>query len=239
MKARIIVVFAFVALISACRAQTIQGVINAVTGSGGGTTLSNDEIIKGLKEALNVGTNNSVASASKVDGFFKNADIKIPWPSDAAEMETKLRKLGFGNDVDKVVETLNRGAEEASKSAGKIFLSAISDLTISDGLKILKGENNAATTYLKTNTETSLRTTFKPIVHDALVKVELTKYWNPLAKTYNKIPFVTQVNPDLDAYVTQKAIDGLFKLIAGEELKIRTDPVARISDILKKVFGGE
>ena len=238
MKARkIIASCILIVSFAACKAQTIQGIINSVTNSNSGTSLSNDDIVKGLKEALKVGTNNSVSSASKSDGFFKNTAIKIPWPSDAAAMETKMRALGFGTDVDKVVETLNRGAEEASKSAASIFLDAIAKLSITEGLKILKGENDAATTFLKTNTSTQLSTSFKPIVHSALIKVELTKYWNPLATTYNKIPFVTQVNPDLDAYVTGKAIDGLFNLIAGEELKIRTDPVARISDILKKVFG--
>jgi len=221
----------------ACKAQSIQSVLNTVSNNVNSGALTNDEIIKGLKEALKVGTNNSTASASKRDGFYKNTKIKIPWPADAATMETKLRQSGMGTQVDKVIETLNRGAEEATKSAGSIFLNAITQLTVSDGLNILKGADNAATTYLKNNTATQLKTSFKPIVHNALIKVELTKYWNPLATTYNKIPLVTKVNPDLDAYVTEKAIEGLFKLIADEEFKIRKDPAARISDILKKVFG--
>lgn len=234
----VLVLFVLINLLS-CKAQntTIQGVLNTVNSTVNSGTLTNDDIVKGLKEALKVGTNNSVTSASKVDGFLKNITIKIPFPPEAAAMETKLRAIGMGADVDKFVETINHGAEEAAKSAATIFLSAITNLTISDGLTILKGADNAATQYLKDNTTASLKTSFKPIVKTALEKVEVTKYWNPLATAYNKIPFVTQVNPDLDTYVTEKAIEGLFKLIAAEEYKIRKDPAARINDILKKVFG--
>jgi len=222
--------------LTTCTVTDINKTLSNVNSTLNTGTLSSSEITQGLKEALKVGTNNSVASTSKVDGFFKNTSIKIPWPADAAAAETKLRALGMGTQVDKVVETLNRGAEEAAKSAGPIFLKAITDLTITDGLKILKGANNAATEYLKTNTTAALKTSFQPIVKTALAKVEITKYWTPLATTYNAIPLVTPIATDLDTYVTGKAIDGLFKLIAAEELKIRTDPAARISDILKKVF---
>jgi hypothetical protein len=234
----LLVIFFVINLLS-CKTQntTLQGVLNTVNNTVNSGTLTNDEIIQGLKEALKVGTNNSVVSASKADGFFKNTTIKILMPPEAANMETKLRAIGMGTECDKFIETLNRGAEEASKTATNIFLTAITNLTISDGLKILKGADNAATEYLKTNTTTSLKTSFKPIVKTALEKVEVTKYWTPLATAYNKIPLVTAVNPDLDAYVTEKAIDGLFKLIAAEEYKIRKDPSARINDILKKVFG--
>jgi hypothetical protein len=234
MKAtRFYAIFFVIVILAACKAQDIKTVLNTVNSA----TLTNEDIVKGLKEALRVGTNNSVAGASKVDGFFKNATIKIPFPAEAQNVETKLRALGMGTQCDKFVETLNRGAEEASKTAGTIFLEAISKLTITDGMKILKGADNAATQYLKDNTTTSLKTAFLPIVKTALTKVEITKYWNPLATAYNKIPLVTPVNPDLDAYVTTKAMDGLFKLIAAEEYKIRKDPAARINDILKKVFG--
>jgi hypothetical protein len=221
---------------STCTVTEINKTLNSLSTTSNTGTLTNTEIIQGLKEALKVGTNNSVTSTSKVDGFFKNTTIKIPWPADAATAETKLRALGMGTQVDKVVETLNRGAEEAAKSAAPIFLKAITDLTITDGLTILKGANNAATEYLKTKTTSSLTTAFLPTVKTALSKVEITKYWTPLTTTYNAIPLVTPVNTDLNNYVTGKAIDGLFKIIAAEELKIRTDPTARITDILKKVF---
>ncbi len=214
--------------------NTINNVVNQTTG---GSSLTSAEIIKGLKEALTVGTNSSTASASKVDGFLKNTKIKIPFPADAKSMETKLRAMGMGAQCDKFIESINRGAEEAAKSAAPIFLEAIKNLTITDGLTILKGSNDAATKYLSSNTTASLKIKFKPIVEAALKKVEVTKYWNPLASKYNKIPMVTKVNPNLDDYVTTKAIDGLFLLIAEQELLIRTDAGSRISDILKKVFG--
>jgi hypothetical protein len=226
--------------VNVCGAQnnTLQNAINTVSGavSNGGTP-SNDDIAKGLKEALKVGTNNSVASSSKVDGFYKNPEIKIPYPAEAKEMEQYLRDAGMGAQCDKFVETLNHGAEGAVKSAAPIFIDAITKLTIADGMKILKGPNDAATQYLKQNTSTQLKSAFLPIVRTALDKVEITKYWTPLVNVYDKVPFVTKVNPDLNSYVTGKAIEGLFKLIADEELKIRTNPAARISDILKEVFG--
>ncbi len=221
------------------KAQIINDLLQTATNVISKSSLSNDEIVKGLKEALNVGTNNSVASASKTDGFLKNAAIKIVFPSDARDMETQLRNIGMGEQCDKFVETLNRGAEEASKSAATIFINAVTNMTISDGIKLLNGGDNAATQYLKDNTSSQLKSAFTPIVKAALAKVKLTEYWNPLASTYNKLPFVKKVNPDLDAYVTDKTIDGLFKLIANEEYKIRKDPAARVSDILKKVFGAK
>ena len=200
------------------------------------TTPSNNEIVSGLKEALNVGTKNSVNKASITDGFFKNQAIKILVPPEAQKMEKKLREIGMGAQVDKFIVTLNRAAETASKDAAPIFINAIKQLTITDGVNILKGNNNAATLYLKGKTASDLSAKFKPIVKAALLKVEITKYWNPLASKYNKLPLVQKVNPNLEDYVTQKTLDGLFLLLADEELKIRKDPVARVSDILKKVF---
>lgn len=212
----------------------------------GGTTtgqqpgLTNDEVIKGLKEALSVGTNNSSAKTSKEDGFYKNALIFLPFPEDAIKVKEKAEQLGMKDKVDKFVLTLNRAAEEATKEAAPIFLKAITDMSIADGFNILKGADNAATTYLKEKTSTALYDSFKPKVKAAIEKVELTKYWEPLASAYNKAVKITGGDPittDLEDYVTKKAISGLFTLIAEEELKIRKDPVARVNDILKKVFG--
>lgn len=234
---RLFLALAVMMSFTVCRSQNINTIVNDATNVVKGGTLSNDDIANGLKEALKVGTNNSVASSSKVDGFYKNPKIKIPFPKEAESMESSLRSMGMSSQCDKFVETLNRGAEEAAKSAAPIFVDAITKLTISDGMKILKGPDNAATQYLQTNTTTQLKAVFLPIVKTALNKVEITKYWAPLVKKYDKIPFVTKVNPDLNNYVTTKAIEGLFKLIADEEYKIRKDPAARISDILKKVFG--
>lgn len=207
------------------------------TTSSGDSPLSNEEVIKGLKDALTVGTNNSSGLASKVDGFFKNPDIFIPFPPDAQKIKDRVDELGMKDQTDKFVETLNRAAEEAAKNAATVFVDAVKGMSIGDGFAILKGADNAATQYLKDKTTEGLRVKFTPVVQAAIDKVELTKYWNPIITTYNKIPFVEKQNPDLTAYVTDRAMSGLFKLIAAEELKIRKDPVARVTDILKKVFG--
>ncbi|MBI4931488.1 MAG: DUF4197 domain-containing protein [Bacteroidetes bacterium] len=199
--------------------------------------LSNDEVIRGLKEALNVGTNNSTASTSKMDGFYKNPLVFIPFPPEAEKVRNTVVNLGMQKQVDEFVMTLNRAAEEASKEAAPVFMDAIKAMTIQDGFGILKGADNAATKYLQDKTTPELTTKFSPIIKRAIDKVEVTKYWNPLITTYNKIPGVEKQNPNLEQYVTLRAMEGLFKLIAGEEKKIRTDPIARINDILKKVFG--
>lgn len=201
--------------------------------------LTNEEVIKGLKEALSVGTNNSAALTSKTDGFFKNDRIFLPFPEDAIKVKEKAIQLGMQDKVDKFVMTLNRAAEESTKEAAPIFLKAITDMTIGDGFNILKGADNAATQYLIDKTSTPLYDAFKPKVKEAIAKVELTKYWEPLATAYNKAVKITGGDPvttDLEDYVTKRAIKGLFVLIADEELKIRKDPLARATDILKKVF---
>lgn len=202
-------------------------------------SLSNDEVIKGLKEALSVGTNNSSSAVSKVDGFYKNPKVKIPFPKEAMDVKNTLDNLGMQKQTTKFVETLNRGAEEAAKSAAPIFLNAITGMSIGDGFAILNGKDTAATSYLKGKTSAELDAAFRPKVKEALQKVNVTKYWKPLMTKYNKIPGVKKQNPDLDSYVTAKAMEGLFTLIAEEEMKIRKDPAARVSDILKKVFAGK
>ncbi|MCB0850086.1 MAG: DUF4197 domain-containing protein [Bacteroidetes bacterium] len=210
-----------------------QSTPNAHLGEG----LPNSEIINGLKEALKVGMNNATASASKVDGFYKNPLIKIPFPKEVSEAEKTMRSLGMDKEVDKFVKTLNRAAEDAAKSAAPIFLNSILKMNIDDGLGILRGGNDAATQYLKNTSNAALIAAFQPIVKNSLDKVNITKYWKPLMTNYNKLPFVNKINPDLNSYVTNKAIDGLFKLIASEELKIRKDPAQRINDLLQSVFG--
>lgn len=201
--------------------------------------LSNDDIVKGLREALSVGSKNSAEKASKPDGYYKNPLIKIPFPKEAQQMETTLKNIGMRKQVDQFVMTMNRAAEDAAKKAAPIFLNAITRMTIKDGVNILKGKDDAATQYLKTSTSTQLKNEFKPIIKESLNKVQITKYWNPLMTSYNKVPFVKKMNPNLEDYVLQKAIDGLFTLVAQEELKIRKDPAARVTDILKKVFGSK
>lgn len=199
--------------------------------------LSDQDVSNGLKDALRVGSNNAAGSASKTDGFFGNSLIKIPFPPDAEKVRQAAVNLGMQKQVDDFVLSLNRSAEKASQKAAPIFLDAIMGITIDDGMKILHGPNDAATQYLKTKTSQKLHDAFHPIVQHAVDSVQVTKYWNPIANVYNSDPFVKPVNPDLPEYITQKALDGLFILLAAEELKIRQNPTARVTDILKKVFG--
>ncbi len=197
------------------------------------------EINDGLKQALTIGSQNAGGSASKLDGYFKNTLIKIPFPPEAQKMESQLRSLGMNKAVDDFIQTLNRAAEEAAKQAAPIFVNAVSQMTITDGVSILKGNDSAATHFLRDKTSIQLHDKFKPVIKAATQKVDVTKYWNPLITAYNNIPFVERMNPDLDEYVTGRALNGLFILVATEETKIRKDPAARVTDLLKKVFGNK
>lgn len=210
--------------------------VDEITG-GGEAALTEDEIIGGLKEALEVGTNNSVAVCSVEDGFFGDDELRIPFPPEAQDVKDKVEAIGMEEQVNEFVLTLNRAAEQATKDAAPIFVDAITGMSIGDGMSILKGEDDAATQYLNTQTHDQLVEKFTPIVEQAIESVEVTKYWEPIITTYNKMPLVEDKDPDLVAYVTDKAIDGLFLLIAKEELKIREDPLARVTDLLAKVFG--
>lgn len=206
------------------------------TGSGK-SPLTNDEVVKGLKEALTIGTNNSTGLASKLDGFYKNPALFIPFPPQAKQVKDYAKQIGLSAQVNKFEMTLNRAAEEASKNAATVFINAIKGMSLSDGFAILKGANNAATQYLKNKTSSELTQKFTPIVKAAIDKVQLTKYWNPIITKYNKIPMVKKQNPDLTAYVTERTLIGLFKLLADEELKIRTNPAAQVTTLLQNVFG--
>lgn len=202
--------------------------------------LSEGEIVEGLKEALEVGAKESVDFASQKGGFNETPRIRIPFPPEAEEVKEKALEMGMDKKVEKFEKTMNRAAEKASKKAADIFVNAIKDMSVEEGRRILEGDTNAATKYLRNNTYDRLYEEFEPIVEKANDEVELTRYWDPLAKAYNKSTMMTgkdEVNPDLDEYVTERAIDGLFTLIAEEEAKIRQDPVARVTDTLKKVFG--
>lgn len=201
------------------------------------SSLTNDEVVRGLKEALTVGTNNSSSLASKLDGFNKNPLIYIPWPEEANDMKVKLMKMGMSKKIEEFETSLNRAAEEAALKAAPVFMDAITNMSLQDGFSILKGVDTAATNYLRKTTYSPLKDKFLPIVKEAVYKVKVTSYWLPLATAYNKLPGVKKQNPNLDEYVTNKAINGLMLLIADEEIKIRKDPMARVSDLLKKVFG--
>ncbi len=200
---------------------------------------STEEVAEGLKEALTNGASKGSDLVSKLDGYYKNPEIKIPFPPEVAKVESRLRQVGMGAEVDKFIEALNRGAEEAAKEAKPIFVSAIRQMTIADAWSILKGEKNAATQYLQKTTTAQLTDKFKPVVHNALEKVNATKYYTDLVTAYNKIPLVQKVNPNLDDYATEKAISGLFVMVAKEEKNIRENPGARTSALLKKVFSAQ
>ena len=201
--------------------------------------LSTSDIANGLKEALTKGVSKGADSLAKLDGYFKNPRIKIPFPPDAAKMEKRLREIGLGKDIDDFVIALNRGAEDAAKQVKPIVTNAIKKMTLTDVTSILKGQPDAATQFLKKTTTAQLQTQFKPIIKASLDKVNATKYYSNLAAEYDKIPFVKKVNSDLAAYTTDLAIQGLFVMIADEEKNIRANPVARTTDLLKKVFGSK
>lgn len=235
-----IIVLSIVATIASCEVLDEAAQTLGTNNTTNAPALTNAEVISGLKEALNVGIQNSVNLTSVTDGFLKNDAIRLPFPPDAMKVREKAMEWGMSGQVEKFETTLNRAAEEATKEALPIFKDAILNMSISDGFAILNGGNGAATKYLKDNTSAKLVTAFAPKVDAAISKVKLTDYWNPIITKYNSAMTVTggqKINPDLNAYVTQLAIDGLFKMVEQEENKIRLDPVARVSDLLKKVFG--
>jgi hypothetical protein len=215
--------------------ETTETLLNS--GKANTPSLTNEEVIKGLKEALTIGTKNSSEKASKLDGFLKNSKIFIPWPEEAKDMRSKLMKLGMEKKIIEFETSLNRAAEEAAKKASPVFIDAITSMSLKDGFEILNGSDSAATNYLRKTTYQPLYNNFMPIVKEAIEKVKVTSYWNPLVTKYNKIPGVKKQNPDLDKYVCNKAVNGLMLLIMEEEQKIRKDPLARVTDLLAKVFG--
>lgn len=222
---------------SAQLSQTLGDVNNTL--GGGAEALTAADVADGLKEALIKGISNGSDMASRVDGYFKNPQIKIPFPPDVKKVEDKLRQIGFGGEVDKFVMTLNRGAEDAAKEAKPIFVAAIRSMTIQDAWGILKGEDDAATQYLKRATSAALKDSFKPVIQSSLNEVNATRYYNDIVTRYNQLPLVQKVNPELDDYATDKAIEGLFLLVAREEKNIRDNPAARTTELLKKVFASQ
>jgi hypothetical protein len=202
--------------------------------------LTNGEVISGLKEALTVGIQNSVNLTSITDGFLKNESIRLPFPPDALKVRDKAMEWGLSGQVEKFETTLNRAAEEATKEALPIFKDAILNMSISDGFAILNNGDGAATNYLRNNTTAKLVEAFRPKVEAAISKVKLTEYWNPIITKYNGAMSLTggqKINPDLNAYVTERAVQGLFHMVEIEENKIRKDPAARVTALLSKVFG--
>lgn len=220
-------------LLSRCSSTQITKTLGDILGE---EELTSEEVARGLKEALEKGITTGANMASQVNGYYENPEIKIPLPDDVQKVESRLRQLGLGNTVDRFILTMNRAAEKAADEAKPIFIDAIRSMTIQDAWGILKGSEHSATNYLKDKTYSQLKSKFQPIIGNTIDQVNVTRYYSSIANVYNKIPGVDKIETDLDEYVTRKAIDGLFTLIAEEEENIRENPVARTTELLKKVF---
>lgn len=230
--------FVFVlSVLTACSSADINKILQAAGGQG---PLTQTEVSQGLKEALIQGISKGADQASMTDGFFKNELIKILLPEDARRVENTLRQMGLGAEVDRALLTINRGAEKAAMEAKPIFISAIRQLTIQDAFNILKGEPDAATQFLRRTTESQLISLFQPRIQESLDEVGATRYYGDIANAYNAIPLTNRkIDPDLNAYVTQRAIDGLFLLVAQEEKSIRENPLERTTALMKRVFAAQ
>ena len=219
--------------LSACTAQQIQSTLDTLGGASGLTTA---EIGSGLKQALEFGIGEGAQRLSQKDGYFKSP-YKILLPPEARKVTDKLKNVpGFSSLEADILEKINRGAEDAAKKAKPIFVDAIRQMTFSDAMDILMGADNAATQYLNRTTNSKLYQEFNPVIIESLDKFNARKYWADAVNAYNKIPFVDKANPDLDDYVTNEALKGLFSMVEKKELQIRTDVSARTTDLLKKVF---
>lgn len=202
----------------------------------GGAAVSNTDMIQGLKEALDIGTANAVSHLSQTNGFLSNPDVKILLPDSVKKAESLLRVAGYGQQVDDFELSMNRAAEKAVPEAKSIFSDAITQMTFDDAQKIVNGRENEATLYFKDKTSERLTELFKPIARDSMNEVGVTKKYQDLNQKLQGIPLAGSLTLDLDSYVTEKTLDGLFFMIAQEEKKIRENPAARVTDILKKVF---
>lgn len=224
-------------LVGSCTSQQLAETMRVLTEED--TALTTGDVESGLRAALIKGVSEGAGEVSKVGGYLNNPKIKIPFPPEVVKVENTLRDIGMGSLVDDFVSTLNHGAEEAAKEAKPIFVSAIKQMTIADAWNILNGNNDEATQYLKRTTTSELTAKFSPVIDAALQQTGATRYYTQIVDKYNSIPFIQKVNPDLTAYATERAIDGLFVKIAEEEAKIRENPAARTSEILRKVFGAQ
>ena len=202
--------------------------------------LSDSEIAKGLKQALEIGTKNAVSQVSSLDGYYRNQKIRIPLPAEVKKTEELMRRFGLGDQLDAFVLSMNRAAETAAPEARGIFVDAIFEMGIDDARRILEGSDNEATLYFRERTGNRLTTAFLPMAHDAMADVGVTRIWQNIETRLETIPFLAEsFQFDLDRYVTEKALDGLFLVLAEEERKIRTDPAARVTELLEKVFGSK
>jgi hypothetical protein len=196
-----------------------------------------DTFIAGLKEALDIGTRKAVTAVSRENGYFDNLNIKIPVPDELEDVEKILRKVGMDDRVDEFVLSMNRAAEAAAPEAVDIFGGAVRDMTVVDAYGIVKGDETAATTYFRDKTSLNLYNLFKPVVTDSMAKVGVVRSYKRMMDNYNAIPFVRRIDVDIEDYVTDGALEGLFFMVGEEERKIRKDPAARVTRLLQEVFG--
>jgi len=216
--------------------KDIQKTLGKSTTSRG---LSQDKIGNGLKEALRIGAENAVKKVSILDGYYGNPEIRITLPDSVLKVEKVIRTFGYGSQLDAFTESMNRAAEKAAPAARDLFWGTVKGMTFEDAMKILKGRDNEATLYLKDKTWDKLLETFKPVVNQAMGSVGVTKRYQDLEARVRNIPVIGQsLGVDIDNYVSEKALNGLFLMLEKEEQKIRKDPAARVTDLLKEVFGG-
>jgi hypothetical protein len=225
-------------LVPVLASAQLNGLLNKAKEKIGTTTGSagSSDIASGLKEALNKGIDKQVSKLTATDGFYKNAEVKIVFPEELKKVDKALRSVGLGDLADEGIKSLNRAAEDAVKESTPIFVNAVKNMSFTDAKNILMGSDNAATSYLQKTTTTDLYAKFNPVVKSSIGKVGADQVWAGIIKKYNSLPLVSKVNPDIDDYVTNKALEGVFKMIAVEEKDIRTNLNSRTSDILKKVF---
>jgi len=228
-------IFALLFIFNLTACAELQQVVESLP-QGASDVLSSADIASGLREALDLGIDKQVSKLTAKDGFFKNDLVKILLPEELQKVDKGLRDIGLGNLADEGLKVLNRAAEDAVKEATPIFVDAVKDITFNDAKNILLGEDNAATSYLNTKTQSELYNKFHPVINNSFTKVGADQIWNNLINKYNAIPFTTNVNPDLTDYVTQEALKGVYTMIAVEEKEIRNKISSRSTDLLKKVF---
>ncbi len=230
MKFQKIIFLIGILFLSSC--SELQQVVNQLPQD----VISNTDIAAGLRQALDYGIAKQVKKLTLKDGYFKNDLVKISLPEELKKVDKTLRDIGLGDLADQGLKTLNRAAESAVKEATPIFIDAVKGITFNDAKNILLGADNAATQYLQSGTTSALYTKFNPVIKNSFTKVGADKIWSTIIQKYNTIPFVKKVNPDLTDYVTQKALEGVYTMIAVEEKQIRTKISSRNTDLLKKVF---
>ncbi|NUY82475.1 DUF4197 domain-containing protein [Flavobacterium sp. MAH-1] len=204
--------------------------------SGSGSSIGNLDIASALKEALDKGIDKQVTKLTALDGFYKNPSVKILFPEELKKVDKALRSIGLGSLADEGIKSLNRAAEDAVKESTPIFVDAVKQMTFTDAKNILMGSDNAATSYLQKTTNKPLYDKFNPVVKNSIGKVGADQVWATIIKKYNSLPLVSKVNPDINDYVTNKALEGVYKMIAVEEKDIRNNLNARTSNLLKDVF---